>query len=781
MKSLKRVMCTVLASTMMLGLVACGSDEKGKEAGDKTGSASPAEGNGVMSENKLETAKVSNNTTVFNKDEGFTINGLKGEEGQSIVAGDYIYLSTNDSGVTATSTDVTAGTVIGNAVITEDNIPRLYKIPAAGGDAELIYEGTEQDKGCTFGRFVLGAEDTVYFMKTNEMDYSDVKMMELSGGQVSELGDANILYDDKYIETILADKNGHLIVLYEGSEIKTFDKSLNVIATCKADGLINMGTQDANGDIVFAVTSFDGDVMGKTELKKYDAEAGKLGEGQEMNVNGLSSLEKGTDGYDIYYSTESNLYGYNYDGNKTTEVADYNASGINTQYIRWMVVPNADNIICAQIDADYNAIPGIIRYSKMDPSDVGDRNVITIACMDSSGDLKQIVLDYNNSQSDNMISLVDYSQVEDPMSKFSADISAGTVPDLYAIGSNFGDMSIRQCVAKGMFEDLTPYLEKDEELSVNDFIPSVYNSMLLDGKLYYTCTGANLYSIAGKKSELGDEAGWTEAEMKEYVSSKPDARLFSTNNKNDMLSIFMWGCSNDFVNWESGECSFTSQDFKDIMEVCNNGINEEMDYESVGSEIGEIADGSRLFVNRSFNAMEYASYENATNGELTFKGFPNSSKARGKFMFPDGVAMSAQCENKEAAWDFVRYLLTEDCQSKSYLRTSGFPIREDVYEAYISKCSCTEPGTDKYGNEIRPEISEGNGISVDSEKKPLTQDEAQNFRKLIDESSGIYGCDPKLWDIIGEEAAAYFSGDKSLDDVCSIIQDRVTTYVNECK
>ena len=35
--------------------------------------------------------------------------------------------------------------------------------------------------------------------------------------------------------------------------------------------------------------------------------------------------------------------------------------------------------------------------------------------------------------------------------------------------------------------------------------------------------------------------------------------------------------------------------------------------------------------------------------------------------------------------------------------------------------------------------------------------------------------------IISEEAAAYFNGDKSIDDVCKIIQDRATTFINENK
>ena len=142
--------------------------------------------------------------------------------------------------------------------------------------------------------------------------------------------------------------------------------------------------------------------------------------------------------------------------------------------------------------------------------------------------------------------------------------------------------------------------------------------------------------------------------------------------------------------------------------------------------------------------------------------------------------MSSQCADKEAAWDFVRYLFTEDCQSKMYASGSGIPTRNDVFDVYADTFTWTESGTDKYGNEINIEPGMENGDPMYS-RKAVSQDDVKAFRAFVDTCSGYYECDRKVWDIISEETKAYFSGDKSLDDVCSIIQDRVTTYVNESK
>ena len=71
------------------------------------------------------------------------------------------------------------------------------------------------------------------------------------------------------------------------------------------------------------------------------------------------------------------------------------------------------------------------------------------------------------------------------------------------------------------------------------------------------------------------------------------------------------------------------------------------------------------------------------------------------------------------------------------------------------------------------------GLEV--ECKPLTQEQVDEYRKVIDSAGGVWESDDNIRKIVLEEAAAYFNGDKSIDDVCAVIQNRATTYVNENK
>lgn len=60
-----------------------------------------------------------------------------------------------------------------------------------------------------------------------------------------------------------------------------------------------------------------------------------------------------------------------------------------------------------------------------------------------------------------------------------------------------------------------------------------------------------------------------------------------------------------------------------------------------------------------------------------------------------------------------------------------------------------------------------------------TPEQIQMIRDLIDSASASTNNDETILKIINEEAAAYFEGQKSAQEVASVIQSRVQTYVSE--
>ncbi len=63
--------------------------------------------------------------------------------------------------------------------------------------------------------------------------------------------------------------------------------------------------------------------------------------------------------------------------------------------------------------------------------------------------------------------------------------------------------------------------------------------------------------------------------------------------------------------------------------------------------------------------------------------------------------------------------------------------------------------------------------------RPLTEEEAQRHRDLIDHTTQLYWPDDELSNIVWDSLGPYFAGDWTLDHTIEIIQNRVTLYVNE--
>jgi primosomal protein N' len=87
---------------------------------------------------------------------------------------------------------------------------------------------------------------------------------------------------------------------------------------------------------------------------------------------------------------------------------------------------------------------------------------------------------------------------------------------------------------------------------------------------------------------------------------------------------------------------------------------------------------------------------------------------------------------------------------------------------------------DEQGNRVP--VSYG-GMSMEGgmtvEFYAISQEEADQINALINSIEHIATNDDSLLNIINEEAAYYFSGEKTVDQVAEIIQSRMTIYINE--
>ena len=98
------------------------------------------------------------------------------------------------------------------------------------------------------------------------------------------------------------------------------------------------------------------------------------------------------------------------------------------------------------------------------------------------------------------------------MTRLNTDIASGNAPDIMILSAA---MPIKSYVSKGVFEDLTPYLEKDEEISQKEYLDNIQEAFRTDGMTYAIVPSFYVTTVAGKTADVGD------APLVRAASSRP--------------------------------------------------------------------------------------------------------------------------------------------------------------------------------------------------------------------------------------------------------------------
>lgn len=617
-------------------------------------------------------------------------------------------------------------------------------------------------------QFLLGAYD----QKSEKTQYALVAYDE-NGKEASREDVTKVLglTDESYLNKALIDDKDRYVFATDQAVI-VLDKDLKKVCEMKPDSNYVEGiAKTKDGKILVADSS--GDKGAKVQILDVDAQ--KWGESYNLDLQYFSSSDALMNGieYDFYYKDDAGIYGYDIASKKSTKVMDYVASNISSDN-SYSITPIAkDTMMGTTWDESGSKV---VIYKKVDPSTITDKETITVGAMYVDDNVKKAAIAFNKKNNKYQIEFKDYSNEEDPQTKMNADIIAGNVPDILCLSG----LSVDQYVEKGILEDLTSYYEKDSDVSADDMIPSVAKAMQIDGKYYYIAPGFYVNTLVGAAKTVGTEPGWTMDDLKKVLDENKDARPFYSENKNDNLYNFITMNISDYVDWSTGECTFDGQDFKDILEICNRGTNEETDYsEDSPSEPSLIKEGKVLLTNGGSLDMESVElYEAMFNGDITFIGYPNKDKDGSYFSFDNQLGIYSKSKNKDAAWEFLKTFLTKEYQGNRNNLYSN-PTRQDAFDMLVKSKTATEKYTDELGNEVEPLETGWGWDDLNVDIGPLTDKQAQMYIDLVNNTDKTGEYNNEIGNIITEEAKAYFSGQKSLDETADVIQNRVKTYVNE--
>jgi len=131
-------------------------------------------------------------------------------------------------------------------------------------------------------------------------------------------------------------------------------------------------------------------------------------------------------------------------------------------------------------------------------------------------------------------------------------MTACVIPDILDVTG----LLFSRYAAKGLFEDLYPFIDADPELQRDDLVENVIRLKETDGALYRAASYFGIGTLMGKSSVLGNSIGWTMDEFLAVVKNSPgaDYPINPFIDKTHLFAELLSGNMDAYVDQKEGVC-----------------------------------------------------------------------------------------------------------------------------------------------------------------------------------------------------------------------------------
>lgn len=829
----KKIIALTLALAMLCGMTACSNNQN--PSSDSNGNSTP--GQNTSSSTTTTQAKYAYKPTYVPID----LDSMKMEYiGNFCVSGDqaYFYGECN-VGEEPMVDEVTREPVIdestGEPYTNTIYETKIFRMDLATGQlTELAdYKPDDLPEGyygsTSFNNICAGTNDTIWL---TESTYA--YRFNLPEDFNSETDDAYNYYEsmDNQNKLIHMDKDGKVLESvamempesgYTNSMVITEDGTICAtdwtnILFYGEDGKISATIPMEDGDSIQNLISLGGNRIGcqiwkedGNYLAELDSASKALGDAHKLVTNAYS-IYPGRDDFDYTYENNGTFYGCKYDSEDSVKLFswldnDIDSSNFNSGLEfaddgRIYTMETIYNYSSSSTDAKGNTY-NLIIMEPVDPSTVPVKQQLTLACFNLDWDLRSEIINFNKSHDDVRIVVNEYSQyaTDDDytagLQKLNTEILSGNVPDLFLFNT-YNSMPVQQYIAKGILMDLWPLIDSDPELSREDLMTHFFDALSVDGKLYQLTDSFTLATVAGKTSVVGSGKSWTMDDLMKALNQQPEGTsIFSTyDTKDSILQDCVARNAEDFIDWSTAQCHFDSQEFIDLLTFANqfpteisyddygnivmDGVTYDMAVDTVDSDASRLRSGKQMLYRTTlYSFQDYLMTAHMFGEDVNFIGYPTTTGNGSSFNFDSSMAISTKCSNVDAAWSFLRTLLTEDHQTKDYWYQ--FPTNKHSFDTMAKQIMTKEYETDpETGEEVEsPKVT----IWLDSDNQEyvyaMTQQELDTFMDLYNNTNSIVSYDQEIYDLITAQTEAFFNGQKTAEETAKLIQSSVSLYVFE--
>lgn len=629
--------------------------------------------------------------------------------------------------------------------------------------------------------------DAEVYEAVDYTSYIELWKIEPASGNVILSTDIKSVFeseDSAYVQYMVLDNEDN-VYFYDGNNnIYILDKDGNKICTISCDNWIENLFATREGNVFIRTWGDNGRVVKPVELQKKSL--GEAVTSQNLDGNGNSynqsfykGLEKG-----VLVSDSSGVFTYDFETDEREDLFSWLDADINSDDVSeagqlsdgriWAILRNY---------SEENTEYSLVYLTKTPASEVPQKEELLFGTMWLNQSVRKSIIDFNKSSNEYRITVKEYVgedyDYSTALTQFNNDITSGNGPDIIDIS----DMDYKQYVSKGVLENLYPYMEKDG-INREDYLENVIKAYEVDGKLYGIIPQFYVITTIAKASKVGDTPGWTLNEMLDFVENSEAENVFQYGSRTGIFYYCIYNNIDEFIDWETGECKFNSDDFIRVLEFANR-FPEEIDYNNEEGTAAKLHADKILLMQTSLSSVQEYQMMNGMFGEkTTYIGYPNSDR-KGNLIQPTNgsVGINARSKNKDGAWEFVKTLLSDDYQNSLVSERGsswGFPVKKSVLDKQFEYDMTPEYYEDENGNQIEQMKTSWGYDDFNMDIYAATQEDVDAVKEIIASAERTSGSvNEELTNIITEETEAFFKGQKSAKDTADIIQNRIQIYVKE--
>ena len=444
--------------------------------------------------------------------------------------------------------------------------------------------------------------------------------------------------------------------------------------------------------------------------------------------------------------------------------------------------------------SEYNVTRGYVRVlKKAEKNPHAGKKVLKLALPPNSGVseyLSRSIYEFNQSSSEYLIRLWDkyktgynlmvnsdtYKEDEKQIFTMIQDLKGGDAPDLI-IG-----IQKKYAMRDDIFMDLSDML--DPEVMEKQY-KNVFDASKVDGKLFFLPVTLTIEGLVTNTELLKEGAvGITFEEFDKIIKEKMngfspyDYPGSSAYNKRD----FILSCIDTKSAVEGSKIDFGTEQFRTAVQYAKKNFN----YDDEKS----IPNNYKYDFNRYRGECYYAKIDDYLDyvhacfrekGKYSIIGTPSVDASGPRFKAVETISVSASTGEKDGCKKFLNYLFAGTAYDSAEPDFRLIVTNREIMEKdTLAVAKLNNIGYERFMGEVESGLSiPAVGLDKATGDKMATDEMRVIFLKSLSDLNTYYYEDKEITKFVFEEIAPFFTGDHTLDEAVTVLNDRATKYIRE--